>query len=348
MKYKYLLTIAILLLLPLTALAQDIPDLQNATIFKGSVRINGAPAPDGTDVRAMAGNTLRGSDVGGTSGGTYELAVFNPPNDTITFLVNGIQAATYLLKTADRAQTISIDLSVTTAGPSGGGGGTGTGTGAGGGVISAEPFDNILMYLTIDGNLIANTPVSYNFSRMPPLGIYEILVTGTESQNDVSIRVELLKGTSKLVTASPPGNVYKNDNIWVSSQRIKEGLIRFKVNNTWIAGSGGASGDVKLLKWDGTKWIQLETSEISNDDTYTYYEAKTQTFSPYAISGMKGVIAPGTPGGTGTPGTPIATPIPTPSEKPPAISWAYIIIILIVVIAIVAYLYTAGKKKQKK
>jgi len=64
--------------------------------------------------------------------------------------------------------------------------------------------------------------------------------------------VELLKGTSKLVTASPPGAVYKNMNIWAGSKRIKEALIRFRVNNSWLDSSGQAGSDVKMLRWDGS------------------------------------------------------------------------------------------------
>jgi PGF-pre-PGF domain-containing protein len=248
----------------------------------------------------------------------------------------------------DSASTTVLAPITPSGGQSGGGGpSTGGGGSGGGGVTTSEPFDNILMYLRIDGNLIANTSVSYNFSSMPQLGIYEILVTGSENENAVSMRVELLKGTSKLVTASPPGNVYKNVNIWAGSKRIIEGRIRFKVDNTWISGSGGVSGDVKLLKWDGSKWVQLETTQINNDADSTYYEAKTETFSPYAISGMGGVVTPtATPVVTG--GTPVQTPLvtPIPAVKP-GTPWAYIIV-LVVIIAVVAYLYTATRKKEKK
>lgn len=229
--------------------------------------------------------------------------------------------------------------------PSSGGGGGG----GGGGVVTAEPFDNILTYLTIDGNLIANTPVPFNFSKVPELGIYEIPVTGMENELFVSMRVELLKGTSKLVTSPPSGVVYKNVNIWPGSRRIKEALINFKVENSWLSNNNLAGSDVKMLKWDGSTWLQLETSEIRKDADFTYFEAKTSAFSPFAISAKVTEIAPTVTGATpATTATSTATvPGVTPIAKPPSTTWVYALV-LIVLAAIAVYLYTATKKKEVK
>lgn len=171
---------------------------------------------------------------------------------------------------------------------SSGGGGGGTG---GGGVTTSEPFDNIAKAERDDRALIANTPVTYIF-KAPEHGIYEIAVTGKENENDISIRVEALKGTSKLVTASSPGIVYKNVNVWAGTKRITEALLRFKIENSWLNENNLAGSDAKLLKWDGSKWIQLETIEKTNDDTYSYYEAKSDTFSVFAITVLKDSSAP--------------------------------------------------------
>ena len=230
------------------------------------------------------------------------------------------------------------------SGPSGGGGSGGS-TG-GGGVVAAEPFDNILKYLTIEASLIANVPVSFNFNKVPELGVYELLITGKESENDIAMRVEVLKGTSKLVTAAPPGSVYKNINVWAGSKRIQSGLVRFKVDNNWISTSGGGSGDVKLLKWDGAKWIQLDTKEVSKDGAFTNFESPTETFSNFAISNVKGVGVPG----AGAPEVTVTGAVPT-EAKPPApptatpkasgIAVVYVMILLV-------FVSIAIKNKSKK
>ncbi len=194
--------------------------------------------------------------------------------------------------------------------------GAGRGTG-GAGVTTSEPFENIEKAERYDKDLIANAPVIYSY-KVPELGIYEIAVTGKENENAIALRVELLKGTSKLVTASPPGTVYKNVNIWAGTQRIKEALIRFKVENSWLTSNNLAGSDVKMLKWDGSKWVQLETAETKKDDTYTYLETKTDTFSVFAIAGLKGVAVPtATPAVEVTPAVPTGTPAPTPTKKVP-------------------------------
>jgi len=210
--------------------------------------------------------------------------------------------------------TFAIAGTVAAAAAAGGGVSGGTG---GGGVTTTEPFDNIAKAERYDKSLIANTPVTYTFKE-PELGIYEIAVTGKENENDIALRVEALKSTSKLVTIQPPGTVYKNLNVWAGTKRIKEALIRFKIENTWLGSNSLAGSDVKMVKWDGSQWVQIDTSVKTSDTTYTYYEAKTDTFSIFAITGLKGVAVPTAtpavevtetpvkPAGTGTP-----SPIPT-------------------------------------
>ena len=109
----------------------------------------------------------------------------------------------------------------------------GTGGTGGGGVVTGEPYDNILKYEVVERILVVGQPITYNFPTMGQC-TYEVVVTGSENENDIAIRVEELKGISKLVTASPPGIIYKNLNIWVSSRRIKEAVLRCRVENSWI------------------------------------------------------------------------------------------------------------------
>ncbi len=199
-----------------------------------------------------------------------------------------------------------------TAAPSAPSGGGGAG---GGGVTTSEPYENIAKAETVVKSLIANRTISYTFTA-PEHGIYEIAVTDNENENDIAIRVEALKGTSKLVTASALGTVYKNVNIWAGTKKIKEVLIRFKVENSWLDGNNLAGSDVKLVKWDGSKWVLLEVSEIRKDASYAYYEAKTDTLSVFAITGLKVVPTPTPPIPSTTEVTPTKTPVPEVTKAP--------------------------------
>ncbi|MGB8217115.1 MAG: PGF-pre-PGF domain-containing protein [Candidatus Methanoperedens sp.] len=222
-----------------------------------------------------------------------------------------------------------------------GGGGDGGGSG-GGGVTSSEPFDNIAKSETYDTSLIANTSVTYTF-KAPEIGIYEIAVTGKENENNIALRVEALKGTSKLVTASPPGTVYKNLNIWAGTNSIKEAIIRFKVNNSWLDSNKAASSDISMLKWDVDKWVQLETSETAKDSTSTSYEVKTDSFSVFAISNLKGVEVPTavqTPlESVTTTVTPVNTIVPEATKKTPGFD-------AIITIIAIALLVSFIKKRR--
>jgi PGF-pre-PGF domain-containing protein len=247
----------------------------------------------------------------------------------ITFSTSGMATGAYTATTylnvagnATKPYFASSVASFTIVAPSSSGGGGGSsGSVGGGGVVSFEPYDNIARSETYNNNLVSNKSVLYTF-KLPEHGIYEIAVTGKESENNIDLKVEALKGPTKIAGISaPPGTVYKNVNVWAGSKGIKEALIRFKVENTWIANNKIAGSDLLMVRWNGKEWAKLDTSELKKDDTYTFYEAKTEGFSSFAITVLKGKVVPGvTPasGVTEIAGTPVkpaatktATPVPT-------------------------------------
>ncbi len=178
--------------------------------------------------------------------------------------------------------------------PGGGSGGntgssdsSGGGGGGGGGLASPEPFDNILKPESRE-NVVGTTPVSFKYSTKE-LGIYEVLATGTQSET-VSIRIEILKGTSKLVTTPASGIVYKNVNMWMNYKRMKDAIVRFKVDNSWMNNNGLSENDIRLSRWDNNskKWDELQTNMITKDDNSTSFEAKTDVISAsFVINGIK-------------------------------------------------------------
>jgi PGF-pre-PGF domain-containing protein len=161
-----------------------------------------------------------------------------------------------------------------------------SGGSGGGGVVSSEPFENIAKYETHLNDLSAGLPKVYSFTS-PEIVIYQIIVTGKETVDDVMLRVEALKGTSKLISSTPPGIVYKNLNIFAGSKLIEGASVKFKVENKWLEENNIVPDDINLLKWNGKEWITLDIKEIEKDERFSHFEAHTETFSSFAIVGIQ-------------------------------------------------------------
>ncbi|MDP2845364.1 MAG: PGF-pre-PGF domain-containing protein, partial [Candidatus Methanoperedens sp.] len=163
------------------------------------------------------------------------------------------------------------------------------GGGGGAGVISPEPFHNIEMFEIMEDSLVANVPTSYILTAQD-IVISEVLITPAKNFGLTSIRVEMLKELSKIEGITPPiGIVYKYANIWAGAKELEgeEGIIDafigFKVETGWLAENNLEEDIIKLLRWDGSKWVTLDTTAKSRDEQFVYYEAKTPGFSPFAI-----------------------------------------------------------------
>lgn len=293
----------------------------------------------------------------GVSESSLQIRTYNATTDSWEVLSDIVKRDTesnYIIANVSHFSTFAL-IGTVSEEPSTRPVGSSGGSSSGGGVITLEPYENIAKAESQERDLIAGKPVLYTFTT-PELSVYELAVTGKESENDISIRVESLKGTSKLVTSPAPGTVYKNVNIWAGTKRLKEAIIRLKVENSWLDGNNFATGDTKMVKWNGNKWILLDTAETGKDASYTYFEVKTDTFSIFAITELKsGVIPTTTPTvtqqpeetstGTGTAGT--VTTTQTPSSEAPPVNLATIIFV-IVLIAIVAVVYFKRKEIFKK
>jgi PGF-pre-PGF domain-containing protein len=171
-------------------------------------------------------------------------------------------------------------------------------------------------------------------------------ITGNISAGEVNTAVEVLKTTSTLVNTQAPGTVYMNANIWVGTsgfaipKNIKDAVIRFRVENSWLEGNNLASGDIWMLKWNKTQWIQLETAEKGKDGTYTYFESRTNSFSSFAITALKGeTVSASTPETTiSAIETPPADSGKKPDQKAPMNLAAIIVVLFLIGIIVVLYL----------
>ena len=269
----------------------------------GETQINNhAPVQAGIlDKTVTAGNwlnfTVSATDADGDTP-TYSTDAtkgsLDPSTGKFTWLTTGSDVGTYIWEFSssdvyggidNETITVTVNAATTTTTTTG----SSSDSGIGGGVVSAEPYDNIDRSDMYEKYLVLNNPVLFTF-KFPELSIYEIAVTGKETENYMALKVEALKGPTKNSGISAfSGIIYKNVNVLASSKNIKEGQIRFKVENTWIANAGN---DLKMVKWDGSKWVDLPTSEIKKDDTYTFYEANTDSFGSFAITAMKAEVVP--------------------------------------------------------
>ncbi|MCE8427022.1 MAG: PGF-pre-PGF domain-containing protein [Candidatus Methanoperedens sp.] len=179
---------------------------------------------------------------------------------------------------------------VTSGGGSSSGGGGG---GGGGGGASGEKYTNIEVIEKYDLYIFKNKVTEYKFkgNKNP---ILFVNITGNVNAGEITTIVEVLRNTSYLVKTQAPGFVYKNMNIWVgnlgfsTSLNIKRAVILFKVENSWLERNNLAGNEITLAKWNGIDWITLETSKIKMDSTFTYFEANSDSFSPFAITALKG------------------------------------------------------------
>ncbi|MCX9083555.1 MAG: PGF-pre-PGF domain-containing protein [Candidatus Methanoperedens sp.] len=166
------------------------------------------------------------------------------------------------------------------------------GSAGGGGAPSGEEFKNIEVSETYEKYISRGVPSSYIF-RLVSNPVNEVSITSNTNAGDIAVKIEVLRDISSQVNRPASGIVYKNLNIIVGKfgfavpGNIKEAFIKFRVENSWIQENNLASSDIAMERWDGSKWTPLETIEKSRDETYTFYESKTDTFSSFAITGSK-------------------------------------------------------------
>jgi PGF-pre-PGF domain-containing protein len=110
-------------------------------------------------------------------------------------------------------------------------------------------------------------------------------------QRDIETNPQQKPGTAEILIWVPPDEVYKYVNIWVgnggvvSSKNIENAVVSFKVEKSWVQDKKIDKSSITLNRYNGSKWDQLPTNLSKEDENYLYLTAKTQSFSPFAITG---------------------------------------------------------------
>jgi PGF-pre-PGF domain-containing protein len=118
--------------------------------------------------------------------------------------------------------------------------------------------------------------------------IQEITITVKNDVQNVEISVKKESSKPSEVT-TPPGVAYSYLTITTSnieSDDISDVKIKFKVGKPWITENNINKDTIKLYRYT-TEWNELQTSLVSEDENYVYYEAISPGLSVFAISGEK-------------------------------------------------------------
>ncbi len=292
----------------------------------------------------------------GTASGSYTSTKEDTSNVTShTLQLTGLSASTtyyYVVNSTDQSgnSAESVENSFTTSSSGGSTSSSGGGGGGGGGGASGENASNILVKEKYDLHIFKDLVTAYRFTNgSNPVKFVNI--TGNVSAGEINVAVEVLRGTSTLVNISPPGNVYKNINIWAGSsgfatpRNIKKATVDFGVDKNWIKENSIKS--IKLLRYDAKnkEWVTLPTNKVGENVTENYYQGETDRFSSFAIAGEKSPVstivsqAKAISATATAKETPVASESPliykdSSSEKTP--NWTLTLILFVIVVALSA------------
>ena len=189
-------------------------------------------------------------------------------------------------------KTITVTVNTNNGGDSGDSG-NGGGSSSGGTGTSGENYYNIQYKERRELEIHNGVVTSYIFDdKKGP--IMFVNITGNWSVGEIIGMMEVLKNRSSLLKTSAPGNVYKNINIWIGTSKFATpknikfpAKINFKVENSWINNNSVIRDNIKMVRWNGKKWIILDTLGKMKDDNYTYFDANTDGFTHFAITVLK-------------------------------------------------------------
>jgi len=180
----------------------------------------------------------------------------------------------------DIAPDTRTTLATTTSGGGGGGGGGGN---------TGETYENIA-FKDVSSIFIGTGKINFAFNSESN-DIRYIRFESLKNAGKTSTTIEVLHDTSALVSSAPKGIVYRNINIWVgktgyaTESNIYGPVIGFKVKKDWIEIHEIDVDSISLNRYDDGKWKQLSTSNTNSDVKNLYFEARTDGFSSFAITG---------------------------------------------------------------
>ncbi|WP_292350639.1 PGF-pre-PGF domain-containing protein [Methanomethylovorans sp. PtaU1.Bin093] len=294
-----------------TAESNGLIDSETIAIF---VTASGATSP-GSQISDLSGKDISSTsitltwtnsqDVGYVELYRNEFLISNVTGSVSTYEDNGLASETiytysllpyYNNGTKGNVASITLSTSSSSSGSSTGGGGSSGGSstksssgGGGGGAGSVEDFANVAVKDVDNEFLRMNANVTYEFTRAGN-DIQSVKFHSLKNSGEITSTIEVLNNRSKLVTSDPEGLVYKYINIWVGKSgfateaNIKDAVVQFKVNDSWIEETDVSPESIRLQRYNGTAWEVLPTELVVNTANYVIFKASTPGFSPFAIT----------------------------------------------------------------
>ena len=138
------------------------------------------------------------------------------------------------------------------------------------------------------GTLSANTPLRWSMNQPSKFPWTYVNITAKAAQSNILI--QMLAYSSKPVGISNISDAATYRWVGVTSSITDANLssvrIGFAVSKTWLASSGIDRSAVALFRFSGSTPAKLNTTLLSNDTNWTYYEATSPGLSVFAIAGQ--------------------------------------------------------------
>jgi PGF-pre-PGF domain-containing protein/PGF-CTERM protein len=156
-------------------------------------------------------------------------------------------------------------------------------------------------------------------------GVSEVKIEVKNTVSDVHVTVQKYASAPSSVASAPTeGKAYSYMNISaknIKDENVENASINFKVNKSWISENNISINTVKLSRFNEitNEWGKLPTKKVGEDNDTVYFEAQSEGFSIYVITGETAEEASAaTPLGSTPTTTPTAyMPTSTPMQKTP-------------------------------
>jgi PGF-pre-PGF domain-containing protein len=137
-------------------------------------------------------------------------------------------------------------------------------------------------------DLKANTPIIMKTENPDLLKVTEIEITSIDDIKNVEVKVEIaspIEIQKEFLEKNKILLIYFKIVSNVSSDKIANVKIRFRVEKVWISANNIDDRKVYLYKFENNSWVAKPTKKISEDENVVYYETDLTSLSLFSIVG---------------------------------------------------------------
>jgi len=134
----------------------------------------------------------------------------------------------------------------------------------------------------------ANAPTIFEIDNSDFLKVTEVEITAVEDIKNAEVKVEIplpSEISTNFAMANKVFLTYLKITTNISSEKIANAKIRFRVEKGWVNANNIDPSKIFLYKLVNDNWIQLPTQKITEDSNNIYYESTLNSFSIFVIAG---------------------------------------------------------------